>query len=37
MEQNRSFCRVSQFAEPGNEEICKSPEQCRIAEEEPES
>ena len=37
MEQNKPSCRVSQFAEPGIEEICKSAEQCRIAEEEPES
>ena len=37
MEQNKPSCRVSQFAEPGIEERCKSAEHCRIAEEEPES
>ena len=37
MEQDRSFCRVSQITEPGKEEKCKSVEQFIIAESEPES
>ena len=36
MGQDRSLCRVCQFTEPGKEEKCKSAEQFRIAESEPE-
>ena len=37
MEQDRSFCRISQCTEPGKGGKCKNAEQFILAESEPES